>query len=182
MPCGCGACGASGPGGCGMGSMPTGGCPTMPTGCPMGGCPMGGCASADAKKRFGIQVSSGQFLLKELMYCIVWVWPLPSNSDHQDDITFLVGNPNLNLYLPMVVSNIFYVHPYLGGKIPIFDEHIFQRSCFNHQLVRYCTDLQLIFIGNSYIYIYHLQVGANGEWIRVVIQIVFTAGSSRQLR
>ena len=77
MPCGCGACGASGPGGCGMGSMPTGGCPTMPTGCPMGGCPMGGCASADAKKRFGIQVSSGQFLLKELMYCIVWVWPLP---------------------------------------------------------------------------------------------------------
>ena len=30
-------------------------------------------------------------------------------------------------------SNIFYLHPYLW-KIPHFDEHIFQRGWFNHQL------------------------------------------------
>ena len=29
---------------------------------------------------------------------IAWVVPLPSNSDHQDDITFLVRNPQLNLH------------------------------------------------------------------------------------
>ena len=33
----------------------------------------------------------------------------------------------------VVVSNIFYVHPYLR-KISHFDEHIFQRGWFNHQL------------------------------------------------
>ena len=36
----------------------------------------------------------------------------------------------------MVVSNIFYVHPYLG-KISYFDEHIFPRGWFNHQLDQY---------------------------------------------
>jgi len=87
MPCGCGACGASGPGGCGMGSMPTGGCPTMPTGCPMGGCPMGGCASVDAETIRNPSFKWAVFVEG------TYVWPLPSNSDHQDDITFLVGNP-----------------------------------------------------------------------------------------
>ena len=33
----------------------------------------------------------------------------------------------------VVISKIFYFHPYLG-KIPIFDEHIFQMG-WNHQLV-----------------------------------------------
>ena len=39
---------------------------------------------------------------------------------------------SINDYL--VVSNIFYFHPYLGDMIQ-FDEHIFQMGCFNHQLV-----------------------------------------------
>ena len=30
--------------------------------------------------------------------------PPPSNSDHQDDITFSVGNPNLNLHLPLLLG------------------------------------------------------------------------------
>jgi len=34
----------------------------------------------------------------------------------------------------VVVSNIFYFHPYLGMMIQ-FDEHIFQMGLFNHQLV-----------------------------------------------
>ena len=37
----------------------------------------------------------------------------------------------------MVVSNIFYFHPYLG-KIPILT-NIFQRGWFNHQLDIGCT-------------------------------------------
>ena len=32
---------------------------------------------------------------------IFWVWPSPSSSDHQDNETFLVGDPNLNLHLPL---------------------------------------------------------------------------------
>ena len=80
---------------------------------------------------------------------------------------------------------MFYVHPYLGGKIPIFDEHIFQRGCFNHQpgIVPICSSFSWGIDTSTYIY--HLQMGVsgvNGEWIRVVIQMVFPAGSSSQLR
>ena len=32
--------------------------------------------------------------LKDFFYILIpWVVPLPSNSDHQDDMTFLVGDP-----------------------------------------------------------------------------------------
>ena len=34
-----------------------------------------------------------------------------------------------------------YFHPYLGKKITHFDEHIFQRGWFNHQLVRMMFDV-----------------------------------------
>ena len=34
--------------------------------------------------------------------CKLWVWPPPSNSDQQDDITFWVGNPKKNL-CPVIV-------------------------------------------------------------------------------
>ena len=36
------------------------------------------------------------------MLYIVWVWP--SNSDHQDDITCLIGDPELNLHLPLLLG------------------------------------------------------------------------------
>ena len=42
----------------------------------------------------------------------------------------------------MVVSNIFYIHPYLG-KIPIL-ANIFQMGWFNHQPVIYFEDPQLL--------------------------------------
>ena len=35
---------------------------------------------------------------------IIWVAPPPSKSHHQDDIIFLVGNPNLNLHLPLLLG------------------------------------------------------------------------------
>ena len=34
----------------------------------------------------------------------------------------------------VVVWNVIYFHPYFGKDEPIFDEHIFQRGWFNHQL------------------------------------------------
>ena len=36
------------------------------------------------------------------MLYIVWVWP--SISDHQDDITCLIGDPELNLHLPLLLG------------------------------------------------------------------------------
>ena len=36
-----------------------------------------------------------------LIYGISWFVPLPSNSDHQDCFMFRLGDPNLNLHLPL---------------------------------------------------------------------------------
>ena len=40
----------------------------------------------------------------------------------------------------MVISDIFYFHPYLLGEMIQFDEHIFQMGWFNHQLEK-CLDI-----------------------------------------
>ncbi len=32
---------------------------------------------------------------------IAWVWPPPSNSDHQEYYIFRIGDSNLNLHLPL---------------------------------------------------------------------------------
>ncbi len=34
---------------------------------------------------------------------ILWIWPPHSNSDHQDYEPFLVGDPNLNFHLPLLL-------------------------------------------------------------------------------
>ena len=33
-----------------------------------------------------------------------WVWPPLSNNHHQDFVTVLVGNPNQNLHLPLLLG------------------------------------------------------------------------------
>ena len=35
---------------------------------------------------------------------ISWMWPPPSNSDHQDYYIFRIGDPNLNLNLPLLLG------------------------------------------------------------------------------
>ena len=37
-------------------------------------------------------------------YIIYWVVPPPSNSDHQDYYIFRLGDPNLNLHLPLLLG------------------------------------------------------------------------------
>ena len=72
--------------------------------------------------------------------CIRWgeiflarkkLWHYTRRENHKFKHTILSGY--------IVVSNMFYFHPYLG-KIPNFDEHILQRGWFNHQPVMKMTN------------------------------------------
>ena len=48
--------------------------------------------------------TSGLKLVEECMQsslAILWVVPLPSNSHHQDYSVFRIGDPELNLHLPL---------------------------------------------------------------------------------
>ena len=74
----------------------------------------------------------------------------------------------------MVVSNIFYFHPYLG-KIPILT-HIFQMGWFNHQLEN--TMFCIFFIPKAFdsrwasrsLLFFSLQVASGGRYDLRVVQ------------
>ena len=84
---------------------------------------------------------------------IIWVVPLPSKSHHHDNL-FLVGDPNLNLHLPLESweggqPNVLYArnlkHLFINGcfnwMIPdlylgngCFTKHPFKTGCFGYQV------------------------------------------------
>ena len=58
----------------------------------------------------------------KLLNDINWVIPLPSNSHHQDYEPFLVGNPKLNLHLPLLLG---------GGANPRYKVQNQRKGCQN---------------------------------------------------
>ena len=61
-----------------------------------------------------------------------WMVKIMGNPIQMDDLGVPLFSET-SIQLGGGNSNIFYCHPCLG-KIPHFDEHIFQRGWFNHQL------------------------------------------------
>ena len=60
----------------------------------------------------GVQKSSPNTGQKHMLG-ICWVVPLPSNSDHQDCFMFRIGDPNLNLHLPL--------ESWEGGQLKVYE-------------------------------------------------------------
>ena len=69
----------------------------------------------------------------------------------------------LYIYIRMVVSNIFYVHPKTWGRFPFWLINVFQMGWFNHQLENQNNlSLHNMILLYWWIHIYHMGVSLNG--------------------
>ncbi len=75
------------------------------------------------KTRPKFQPKQGSSKGSRYTYPIHWVYPLPSNSHHQDYYIFRIGNPNLNLHLPLA--------SWEGGQPNVYIPHGFFLFCFD---------------------------------------------------
>ena len=82
---------------------------------------------------------------KKKSIIVDFYWFILSIKDRKYLLLFFETNPMLLKFPPMffkknnqvVVSNIFYFHPYLGKMNPFWRSHIFQMGWFNHQPDKY---------------------------------------------